>query len=425
MVPSANNDLLIDVSQLPQAQRYLVAYSGGSDSTALLHQLSQYKPLQKQLFAIHINHHINPQSDQWAAQCQSFCQSLNVPLHVVSVQLADHSENTARMARLKAYEQHLQAGDCLLTAHHQQDQLETILFRILRGTGLHGLTGMQMTRQLGSYVSHKPLLNTPKDHITAYLHKHALPHIQDPSNADLHYRRNFIRHQLLPVLNAFDEQATDNLLLTARNLDASLQLLNHLVGRQNPLPLSSATAANTLSTRLYHWLHALDLSAPTHKQLLQFATDCCQARADKTPRLATKNYDLVRWNQHIHALRQFQAPTTTCSLSFQVYDTNIVDLPADAGQIQFTAPQQLMGAFAVRFQQSQEVIRLSHKQPHHKLKKLFQQHQVPPWQRQIMPYLYHNDQLMAVGNRFKSTDFQALLAQHKAEYNWLSPQLLL
>ncbi len=424
MAHSANNELQLDLLKIPKASHYYVAYSGGSDSTALLHLLSQIDVFNGRLTAIHINHNINSQSDQWANHCQQFCEQLNIPLLIESVHLKDSSENTCRKARLNVFKYHLDQQDCLLTGHHQQDQLETILFRLFRGTGLQGMAGMQQTKQMNGYLQHKPLLHTDKAVILDYLDKHALSFIRDPSNQDQNYSRNFIRHNIIPILNTYNPSSLNNVLLTAANLSATHTLLNQYIGKENPLAIDYKLDEKLLSTTLYHWLCLLALSPPSHNQLRQFAHDCIHARADKSPLIEHPAYHLIKWHEHIYAIKKLNFPDSSSQI-FNLALNNSLMLPADAGKLHITAKDSLNLQFVIKFNQNHEKIQLSDKQPRQKIKNLYQQHKIPPWERKLMPYLYHNNELMAVGNQFKSVAFKRLLNEYKAEYHWLSPQIIL
>ena len=158
MVHSGNNQL-ISLTDLPAADKYFLAYSGGMDSGALLHMLSQAPDLVGLLTAIHVNHNINHESHKWLQHCQQVCHQLNIPLITASVTPKDSSEASCRHARQEVFKKQLTQNDCLITAHHQNDQIETVLFRLFRGTGLQGMTGISQTNQFDHYTIHRPLLS--------------------------------------------------------------------------------------------------------------------------------------------------------------------------------------------------------------------------------------------------------------------------
>jgi len=180
--------------------RLLIAYSGGLDSTVLLHSLYQLqKELPMQLQAVHINHGLNAQADQWAQRCQDTCSRLNIPLSVLQVHVDQESglgiEATARAARYQALAS--ADADYICLGHHQDDQAETLLLQLARGAGVKGLSGMAAL-DLGRRLV-RPLLNTPRVELNAYAKQHQLEWIEDDSNSNTMFDRNFIRHILMPV----------------------------------------------------------------------------------------------------------------------------------------------------------------------------------------------------------------------------------
>ncbi len=424
MVPSANKLTLLDLSGLPQAEKYFIALSGGMDSMTLLHLLVTVPGIKEKLHAIHVDHQINSDSKLWADRCQHSCDQYGVPLQVSTVELPDHSENSARKARQQVFKNTLTDRDCLFTAHHQNDQIETILFRFLRGTGLNGLTGMDKRNNMAHYQVFRPLLHVSKSEIKAYAELHALRHVNDPSNLDNQYSRNHLRNEVIPVLQGYQRDVVNNIELTASNLSRSLNLINHLMGDANPIDLSSFNSQSLLSTALYHWMSAKNLSVPNHKRLDQFAKDCLSAEADKIPQLQFDQYQLLRWQNKIYALKVIDTVAESDIEATMVSGVKHA-LPITHGALLIDAAEPFEITVCIKFNQTHEQILLSKHRQHKKVKNLFQEMNIPPWQRRMMPYLYINDELMAVGSAIIGKQFQQLLTSHKAEYHWLSDQILL
>ena len=419
MVHSANNNLLINLKNLPVAKQYYVAFSGGMDSTALLHALSLEPTIKERLTAIHVNHNINSAASQWADHCQRVCDAFKIPLISTSVNLEVHSEAACRAARQRIFKQHLNKDDCLLTAHHLNDQVETVLFRLFRGTGIQGLSGMSKTNNFDQYIIHRPLLCLSQKQIERYVEYNQLSFIEDPSNLDNSYKRNYIRNLIIPELVRYDSQILQNVELTAQNLNHSQQLLNHLIGINNPLDYKQFTDVYMLSTALYHWLHNLN-----HKQLTQYSADCLQSEQGKIPELMLDGYRLLRWQNQIYALKHAQSIADTDLVIELSANTDNIALPEN-GELYFKSTLQVSIPAVIRYQQSHERLQLDKNGQHKKLKNLFQQHSVPPWERKTIPYLYIDNQLMAVGSEILAYEFKSLLSEYKAEYRWLSPQYIL
>lgn len=216
-----------------QANRWVVGFSGGMDSTVLLyllHELKQKNNLPK-LEAVYIHHGLQAIAESWPEHCQTICDSLDVPLTIIKVKVAQQAsiEQAAREARYQAFVQMLQTNDILLTAQHQNDQVETLLFRLVRGTGLRGLTGIPKTRPLASNTDIvRPLLGIPHKKLKQYAKTHQLQWVDDPSNEDTHFARNYLRHKVVPVLEKYWPQAVNNIAQAADHLQEAQSLLQEL-----------------------------------------------------------------------------------------------------------------------------------------------------------------------------------------------------
>ena len=187
------------------ASRWLVAFSGGIDSTVLLHALSGSRaPLQAEIIAIHVDHGLHPDSRQWAMHCQQFAEQLEVPYIskriTVDDELRSGPEAAARQARYAVLQTLLIDGDCLLSAHHEEDQAETLLLSLMRGSGPAGLAGIGAAQEFGQGRLLRPLLGVSGEAIQDYAQRHELSWIEDPSNADTRFDRNFLRREIMPRL---------------------------------------------------------------------------------------------------------------------------------------------------------------------------------------------------------------------------------
>src|SRR5690606_29578700 len=204
--------------------------SGGLDSMVLLdamvqlHQSHSLPPLK----AIHVHHGLHAEADQWAEHCARECAARGVELHVERVCLgsAGSIEELARDARYSVFERLMGRDDCLLLAHHRDDQLETLLFRVLRGTGLRGLAGMPRSRGLGAGQLLRPLLSWERRELYDWASEQQLSWIEDPANADPRYARTALRHSLLPDLRRQWPAMPEHLLRLAEHAEEANQLLD-------------------------------------------------------------------------------------------------------------------------------------------------------------------------------------------------------
>ena len=181
-----------------------IGYSGGPDSTALVHLLSTLKAKQDlNLKAIHINHNLSKHSSTWENHCIETCSKLNVNLITKSIKIKVDGgglESASRRARYKVFEKILNRDDQLLLGHHSDDVAETLIMRLMRGTGPDGMEGPKLKRSLGQGVLVRPLLGVSKKEILDYLKKHNINYIQDDSNLSSDFDRNYLRNKIFPIL---------------------------------------------------------------------------------------------------------------------------------------------------------------------------------------------------------------------------------
>lgn len=204
MKPLLSAKLLQTLAPWRNASAWHIAFSGGLDSTVLLHLLANLAKTEKlpTLGAVHVHHGLQAAADAWPAHCQSVCDALGVPLRVMRVQVRAGAslERAARDARYQAFSEVVGVGEVLLIGQHRDDQAETLLFRLLRGAGVQGLATMPMQRALAGGHLLRPLLRSSRAQLQAYAEEHQLTWIEDPSNADPRFSRNYLRHRVFPRL---------------------------------------------------------------------------------------------------------------------------------------------------------------------------------------------------------------------------------
>ena len=228
------------LSSVPRSQRWWIAYSGGVDSHCLLHILSGLVSDQRiDLAAVHVDHGLHRDSARWVQHCTEVCTQQSIPLRVFCVQAraapGESQEATARLARYAAFAELLQAGEVLLTAHHQDDQAETILLQLLRGAGSRGLAAMPPLAPFHAGYLARPLLGQTRSDLIAYAQQEHLAWIEDDSNQDSRMDRNYLRHQVLPVLTARWPSAGKTLARAAVHQAESMALLEVLAAQDQRL----------------------------------------------------------------------------------------------------------------------------------------------------------------------------------------------
>lgn len=401
------------LKQSPSSARFWVAYSGGLDSQVLLHALSRILPKER-LRTIHVNHGLHVDSTKWAAICRHTCEKLDIFCDIIPIdahpKLGESPEAYARVARYNAMAQRIPSGDFLLTAHHRNDQAETLLLQLLRGSGLKGLISMPFCQTFAKAHLMRPLLDFTRSELNEYAKEHQLTWIEDDSNMDLRFNRNFIRHQVLPLIQQRWPRADKTIARTIANLAEAHSLLDELAHQdrsmvQGPIPnilvISSLLKLSTMRRNnvLRYWFKQLHFSLPSQKQLQQVDI-LLKARMDASPRVNWGNVQLRRYRDYIYAFtlleneKLFNIGFTTWKL-----DQTIVLPTLD----QLTS-KQVLGAglllkerqVDVTFRRGGERFYASSHQGSHPLKKLFQEWGVPPWERNKIPLIYYQKKLVAV-----------------------------
>lgn len=410
-------------------QRIVIAYSGGMDSSALLHALVTLQPIhQKQLLILHVHHGLSPFADDWAAHAQQVACDYDVPCLVLRVSVANTAsvEAAAREARYQAFSQVLTAGDVLVLAHHQQDQAETVLLRLLRGSGVRGLAAMQevgsVPFQNQTIPCWRPWLTINRALIQHYAQQHQLTWIEDESNSHTQFNRNYIRHEVMPVLQRRWPQASQQLAVTSQRMREADELLQELaasdyldIQEQNSTLNISKLSGLSIARRnnlLRYWLARLSLALPDYADLVRVWHEVCLAKMDAEPVLAWRGVEVRRYRQQLFAMRPLSDADLTIEMPWLDKNqplklvTGECLLP-DVVKQGIDSTLWLSGQLSIRFRQGGEKIKPVGRQHHHDLKKLLQAQGVPVWQRQRIPLLYINQQLAAVVGYWIAEEFAA------------------
>ncbi|MGI9248897.1 MAG: tRNA lysidine(34) synthetase TilS [Woeseiaceae bacterium] len=396
--------------------RYVIAFSGGLDSTVLLHALVSLRDeLGIPILAIHVDHGLQKDSGNWSEHCKAVAEELGVDFlcRSVTVQLESGKgpEASARDARYAALHAELEYGDWLLSAHHREDQAETLLLNLVRGSGPAGIAGIGAIRRFGPGWLARPLLETDRAALLEYAESEALHWVDDPSNADRRFDRNFLRHEVLPRLKSRWPDISARLQRSAQHSGEAAQLLANLAeidleflgGRAERLPIDGLLSLSTARQRnlLRHALRRLGLSTPTAMQLSRIQSEVIPARADAQPLVTWPGASVRRYRNGLYLMPEKLLESTE---SIDV-SRDEVPLGAGLGVLQFVhgEPRGLSEALFDRevrvcFRKGGEEFQPEGQIHTRKLKKLLQQEGVVPWMRDRLPLVYAGDKLIAVGD---------------------------
>ncbi|WP_033576032.1 tRNA lysidine(34) synthetase TilS [Dickeya chrysanthemi] len=403
--------------QLATGGHYLVAYSGGLDSTVLLHLMTRLRlPRALSLRAVYVHHGLSMNADAWAEHCRTQCLNWLVPFDVVPVQVDARDggiEAAARAARYKVLHQHVCEGEVLLTAQHQDDQSETFLLALKRGSGPAGLASMAAAATLNGMVLQRPLLSISREQLEIYARLHQLSWVEDDSNADERYDRNFLRRQVLPVLKQRWPHFPSTVARSAELCAEQEQLLDELLAeslaalRNADGALSVAALMPMSATRrfalLRRWLAEQGARMPSREQLVRLWQEVALSRDDANPRLQLGSWQIRRFRHYLYLLPTMQ-PVTDYVLSWQPTVAPLA-LPDNLGQLQLSTQGTWVRqprhdetvTVGFGFQGHVQIVGRAHGRP---IKKLWQELSVPPWLRERTPLVFYNRQLITAVGRF-------------------------
>lgn len=399
------------------ASRLWIAFSGGLDSACLLHAAAAVRrSLPAPLAAVHLDHGLHPSSARWAQHCQEACAALGVPLvirRLVISRLPGQSlEAVAREARYAALADLLGPGELLLTAHHQDDQAETLLLALLRGSGLEGLAAMPRASDLGPGRLVRPLLEVPRSALDAYARGQGLNWVEDPSNVSLSFDRNYLRQRVLPVLRGRWPAAAATLARSAAHCAEAAELVRDQADLS--LPGLAGTRPGTLSIRglarldpplrkavLRRWLKRRGLPAPGSAHLGRILREILPARGDASPLVAWPGCEIRRHRDALLALAPLPPRPADLTLT---WGGDVLELPHPLGTLERVEPGPALEpstsggtrTLQVRFGLEGQCCRsggMGHRRP---LKKLFQEAGIPSWLRPYVPLVFDRDHLVSL-----------------------------
>lgn len=404
-------------TSLLTCRQILVAFSGGLDSTVLLHQLVQWRQQSPGLTlrAIHVHHGLSPHADSWVAHCEAVCQQWQVPLVVERVQLQDMGlgiEALARRARYDAFARTLLPGEVLVTAQHLDDQCETFLLALKRGSGPAGLSSMGERSTFAGSSLIRPLLMETRSALELWARAHELRWIEDESNQDDAYDRNFLRLRIIPLLQQrwphFAGATARSAALCAEQESLLDELLADEVadcitpqGSLQLAPLMVMSDARRAAI-LRRWLAAQNAPMPSRDGLERIWQEAALAREDASPCLRFGEYEIRRYQSQLWWIKSVAGQSDTV-LSWLSWQTPL-ELPAGLGRIALLPGGDLRAprvdeAVTVRFK-APGLLHIVGRNGGRKLKKIWQELGVPSWRRDTTPMLFYGETLIAAAGVF-------------------------
>ena len=403
---------------------YWVAYSGGLDSHVLLaifHELKQRHSIK--LRVIHINHGISKHAQDWAVHCEQVCKQYQIDFQAHAIHLAlekgDSLEEAARTKRYAIFAECLAAGDVLLTAHHQDDQAETLLLQLLRGAGPKGLAAMPTSKKFSHGFHGRPLLSFSREALREYALSHQLKWIEDESNGAIALTRNFIRKSLITQLKTRWPSVEATLARSAAHCAEAQALLEDYVledwkksrgSRDNTLSVQALLQLQPARQRLVlrTWIEKSGYGLPNTKKINAILNDVLTAGWDRSPLVCWKGVALRRHRDDLFLISSLTEFDQTQSFSWDFTQPLVL---SGIGSLQASLTtgvglSQQLKQVTVQFRRGGEVIRLA-KRGHRTLKNLFHECDVLPWLRDRIPLLFDGDVLVGVVGHGVHADYCA------------------
>tara|TARA_B100001123_G_scaffold90903_5_gene104578 strand:+ start:4476 stop:5837 length:1362 start_codon:yes stop_codon:yes gene_type:complete len=406
------------------ARRLLVALSGGVDSVSLLYKLCELRThYDLSIAALHVDHQIQPESEQWTKHCQAQCDELKVPLKTIklNVQKSGHGqEAAARKARYDWFHSQITPADVLVIAHHMEDQIETVLLRLFRGSGLLGLGAMQEIRQFGFGWMARPLLGVPKEDIIAYARRKDLRYIEDPSNFDLHIDRNFVRHEVLPLIRLRWPSVDQTIFRSSSHLKTIQSSLDKAV--QADLKMFLCLSKPTLlgdygcirigdlikldQTRivdvLRYWIRCEGLTLPSSGKMNELMRQIFGNGTIGRVGVRWKEAEFRAYRGFLYLLPVQPKLCNPATQHWQGVDALSIKEVGVALSVHRRRGSGIRASFIknssfiLDWQHRTRVIRPSRSHHSRTIKNLFQESGIPSWERCRLPYVYLGDDLVCI-----------------------------
>ena len=409
------------------AGQLVVGLSGGVDSVVLLDSLQRCAGrLGFELSALHVNHQLSPNAARWASFCQRLCRARGIPFHAVKVEVRrGGGEAAARAARYAAFARH--ECDVIALAHHRDDQVETFLLQLLRGAGVKGLAAMPLLKSKVEKSEGRapaivrPLLDATRAQILEYAKARKLKWIEDESNADVGYARNYLRHEVLPVIGRRFPAYLSTIARSVGHVADAARLLDEVAaadgrGRIKEGALAVEALRRLPDARARNLLRAFlagqGIAMPSAERLGEGLRQALSAKGDAHVRIELDGASLRRHDGYLHVVRAGKAPAGYSrrwrgEKRLELEELGGVLTLARATGAGISLARLRAGTVEIRLRRGGERLRPDCSRPRRSLKNLLQESNVPPWRRERLPLMFCGGKLVWVAGLGVDCDFQA------------------
>ena len=419
------NELITNEIASLGVTKFTIALSGGVDSMVLLDLLSKAKRSSDVIKAIHINHNLHESSKEWVDFAKDACKKYKLPLIIESINPKQEGfglEADAREQRYKKFKEIILDNECLLTAHHLDDQIETMLFRIFRGTGLDGLRSIRKKAKFGKGLLCRPLINIPREAIEQYAKLNDIKWIEDPSNKNIDFDRNYLRNNIVPSIKKRWPNAQKTITRLSSLAENNQKLLHELakedigeIEKFNVLDIG--ILSNKSSLRINNIFRFMILKnkmgMPSLKVLENGIDTLINAKSD-SPTITWDGFSIRKYKNTLYFFNPDLKQDEIRPLKMKWFIDQTINLGGNRGSIQARfikgqgiALNKCPKSLEIKYRKGGEQIKPSGHKITKSLKNLFQENNVLPWVRDQIPLFYLDEELISVGDLWFNQDYKA------------------
>jgi len=426
-----SQNLLESLARLPTPRKYWIGFSGGADSTALLQAIHECRDeLSAPIEAVHFHHGLQVDADAWQEHCRGFCEERNVRFRSIKLDVVfpgqSSPEEEARNCRYRAVAEILGSNEMYLTAHHAEDQAETLFLNLMRGSGIEGLAGIPVLRNLENGWVARPLLDRNRHELEQFLQRRNLTWLTDPSNEDTSFDRNYLRQELFPQLEKRWPGLRKRLFRTARNARITAGAMAMFIESQSgdlirdrlkmPLQKLLELDQEMQTLILRQWLRRHEVPALPEARLREFLDQLAGARLSSQAEVKWEDWMIKRYKHDLWLHRR--NPFLACPSKKWKHGMKR-ELGPDAGSLRLvgeTTP--IPPGWRVRARKEGDRIRMLAHGPSRKIKQLFQSALIPPWLRSGIPVLEWDGEPVALGDWVIGFRLQEWLLENNVKLQW-------
>ena len=391
---------------------FLIAYSGGCDSTALLYFANQIAKKNKiNIRAIHVNHNLNKESKKWENHCKEFCKEINVELYIANVNIilkaGDSIEEKAREERYSSIYSQMGKKTLMMTAHHGDDQAETFLYQLFRGSGAKGLSSMPRIKKIKKGFHLRPFLAFNKKTLEDFLELRIISYIEDQSNNDTDFSRNFIRKEIIPKIKKKWPSCASTISRSAQNISelyklnedlAMIDIQNFLINDIYKISIGVRTLDKyRCNNVIRYWISKNNYRMPSAEQLHSIYSNVLNAGDDKAPFFLCSEYEIRRHNDYIEIMQPLKKHDSSNIYKWKFPENLIISnlcLNLSWSDLEEKFGRKITHDVEVRFRKSGENLKLYNSKK--SLKDYMREINMPPWKRERTPLIYIDKKLRVI-----------------------------